>query len=243
MAGEAEVLLHRGSCICAHYELRITERCLADDLGLSADSSFDEALGHPIVQGFLAERSNNPLAAKTVGPEAGEKTVHRLARGHDHRGATWYDRRNGVVWLCAYRLHRSGADDDPFQIWPAFIREKKIQPTKDDYDRFGKDRVRRLVELGPDHGEAAVKVAVEHIGEVQAVNLAGQVQVRLVASHVDEFLEVTISFSSAGLNHERMMFIVRCFAGQTEDMWENVDHFEGEPLPEGDVAFKVWREA
>lgn len=177
-----------------------------------------------------------------MGPEAGDKSVYRLARGHDHRGATWYDRRNAVVWLCAYKHHRSGAEDDSFKVWPKLIREGKIQPTKADYKRLGHDRVRRLVELGPDQAEAAVKVASEHTGEVQTVNLAAQLEVKLVAHQVDDLLEATVAFSSVGLNHERMMFVVRCFAGATEDVWENVDEFDDQPLGEAEVAFKIWRD-
>jgi hypothetical protein len=74
---------HRGSCICHDYELRITRRCLVDDLGLREDAAFEEASGHPIVDALIRQRVRDPLGTKTVGPEAGERTFYRLARGHD----------------------------------------------------------------------------------------------------------------------------------------------------------------
>lgn len=67
MAGDDGPPLHRGSCLCERYELRITGRCLVDDLGLTAESSFEDALTHPIVQAFVDKRWTTPDAGKTVG--------------------------------------------------------------------------------------------------------------------------------------------------------------------------------
>lgn len=241
MAGDDGPLLHRGSCICAVYELRITERCLVQDLELSADSTFEDALTHLIVQAFVEKRKDDPGSGKTVGPAAGNRTLHHLGRGHDHRGATWHDRRNGVVWLCGYGLHRSGGPDDAFQIFAKLIEEDEIRPKTADYRRLLSDRTGRLVELGPEQGETAVRRAVEQ-GDVQSVSLADQIPVRVSANVIDDFLEVTIAFPSANLNQDRILLVVRCFAGASTDMWENTNDFSGQPLPEGELGFKIWRE-
>ncbi len=236
-------LLHRGSCICDEYELRITERCLVEDFGLSSNSSFEEALKHPIVQSFVEKRKDDPGSGKTVGPAAGKKTLYHLGRGHDHRGATWFDRRNGVVWLCGYGLHRSGEPDDAFQIFQALIEADQIRPKNADYRRLGRDRVGRLVELGPDHGEASVKQAVAELDEIKTISLAGQVSVRVAARVIDDILEVCIAFPWKDLNHDQILFVVRCFAGSSNDMWENSGTLADQPLAEGELGFTIWREA
>lgn len=211
------------------------------DLKLSADSSFEDALTHPIVPAFVEKRKDDPGSGKTVGPAAGNRTLHHLGRGNDHRGATWHDRRNGIIWLCGYGLHRSGESDDAFQIFAELIENDEIRPKPADYGRLARDRVGRLVELGPEHGETTVRRAVER-GDVQSVSLADQIPVRVLACVIDDFLEVTIAFPSANLNQDRILFVVRCFAGASSDMWENTDEFNGKPLSEGELGFKIWRE-
>src|SRR4051794_6987639 len=106
---------HRGSYISVDWELRITRRCLEDDLGADADRAFDDSLARDvIVKAFKREHEFKAEGAKQVSPLSSGDTVWRLAHQHDHRGAAWYDEANAVIWLCGYRLHQSGAPDDAF---------------------------------------------------------------------------------------------------------------------------------
>jgi len=94
MSNRPPARYQRGSCICEAHELRITQRCLVEDLGYDAMSTFADASSHPIVRAFENQRSGNPIGTKTVGPAAGERTLYRIGYGHNHRGATWYDPPN-----------------------------------------------------------------------------------------------------------------------------------------------------
>jgi len=62
---------HLGAFVTVDYELRITEGCLTQDLGLAVDTAFERALTHPIVTAFRAKRLTDPGDGGTVGPHAG----------------------------------------------------------------------------------------------------------------------------------------------------------------------------
>lgn len=64
----------RGSYFLAHYELRITWRCLEEDFEVSLAAPIGDLLDHPIVKALIKDRATDPNAGKTVGPEAGEVT-------------------------------------------------------------------------------------------------------------------------------------------------------------------------
>ena len=85
--------------LVADYELRITTRCLEEDLEVPRDTPISELLDQPILKALIKDRATDPDAGKTIGPEAGSETIRRLGYGHDHRGATWWDPTEKVVWL------------------------------------------------------------------------------------------------------------------------------------------------
>jgi hypothetical protein len=102
-----------GSYICAKWELRVTERCLAEDLGVGADSSFADISGAEIIRAFIKKRCTRAENTRQVTPlTCGPVWV--LASGNDHRAGTWFDEDQRVVWLLAYGRHRSGQNDDFF---------------------------------------------------------------------------------------------------------------------------------
>ena len=127
---------HRGSFFLPEWELRITRRCLSEDLGVSPEEPIGALLDHPIVKALVKDRANDPDGGKSVGPEAGDRTLRRLGYGHDHRGATWWDGAERVVWLCAYHGgHRSGEPDDPFKRhFPDLIAAGRALPETSDYE-------------------------------------------------------------------------------------------------------------
>lgn len=133
-----------GGYLCpAGHELRVTVRCLTEDLHRSADSTFEDLLAIPIIRALVAKRGRTRTGGKTVGPRAGERTLYHLGQGDDHRGTTWWDARYDVVWLCAYRAHRSGAPADAFPYFRELMSAGRVMPTRVDYDRLGQDRSAR----------------------------------------------------------------------------------------------------
>jgi hypothetical protein len=141
------------SFICKRYELRVTRRCLEEDLGRDPDSDFAELLDKAtpeIVTALVKKRCDSPMDRSEIAPLSSGRTVYRLAFGDDHRGGTWHDERFGVVWLLAYRLHRSGKPDDAFPYIKGLDEAGRLLPTEADYKA-----------LFDDHGHRAAMVAPE----------------------------------------------------------------------------------
>jgi hypothetical protein len=139
---------HRGGHICRDWELRVTERCLTEDLqerprddGESEPRfKFEDLARHEIIKGFVAERCDKTISTRQVAPLTCGKPVWVLARGNDHRGATWYDEGNHVVWLLAAGKHRSGQADDFFPYCRGVDEDGRLLPTVGDYELLEIDR-------------------------------------------------------------------------------------------------------
>jgi hypothetical protein len=98
------------SYFAAGWEIRITQRCLEEDLNADGDSSFDAVAGLEIVRALVRERSDKVTGGRQVNPISCGPDVWVVAHGNDHRGATVYDEFEEVVWLVSYHRHRSGED-------------------------------------------------------------------------------------------------------------------------------------
>ena len=103
-----------GAYICKDWELRVTARCLDEDLNADEATNFELIQGLEIIKAFVKDRATESTASKQIRPLSSGQVVWRLGYGHDHRGATFYDEDEGVIWLVAYGRHRSGASDDFF---------------------------------------------------------------------------------------------------------------------------------
>jgi len=138
----------RGHICPAGHELRITRRCLEDDLGEDPDECEFEGLctSHPIVHAFREKRTERTAGADTVGPQAGEWTITVLRHTHNHRGATWFDAKSGVVWLVASGHHRSGEPDDAFQHFRRLLDEDEIYPVSNDLEDHIAERQEQFAE-------------------------------------------------------------------------------------------------
>jgi hypothetical protein len=123
-------------------ELRITRRCLEEDLGEDPEDCEFEAMcaKHEIVRALRNRRSSSVAGGDTVGPAAGPESIYTLRYGNDHRGGTWYDAENKVVWLLAAAHHRSGEPDDAFQRFGELREEGRIYPVADDLEDLAADR-------------------------------------------------------------------------------------------------------
>lgn len=231
---------HRGSCVCLDIELRITERCLVEDLQLPPDMCFKEAVRQPIVKAFVAKRSQVPVSGKTVGPKRGERTLYHLGVGNTHRGATWHDTAHQVVWLCGYGFHRSGEPRDAFQSFKRLLQDDRMHPAEADYRRLIVDRQWRFIETAPGHAAAVRQAAMSHPGTIQAGSLGHRVPVRIVLNVSPGIADLTVAFSPAGLNQREIVFIVRCFAlDPGAELTDVSDTLGGMPLVPGEIAFQI----
>lgn len=233
-----------GSFICERYELRITLRCLVSDLGFESSTRFAEARAHPIVHAFETQRATEPIGTRTVGPAAGDLTVHRLGHGHDHRGATWYDQAERVVWLCAYRLHRSGEDDDAFPYFHDLIGAGALMPTEDDYAALFEDRGRRFVETLYEDAQQLLDRARSNVGVEQVGILGGEETAAVLVEVVDTLHDTYVAFSVAGMDTSRLLMILGAFDTEAAfSDWELVEKLPTRTLRahDGEICYRILR--
>ena len=237
---------HRGTLLCKEYELRVTARCLREDLGERHVERFEleRAQHHEIVRAFCSKRSESPTGTSSVGPMAGERTLYVLRQGHDHRGATWFDRGEGVVWLCACGDHRSGEADDAFQHFAALIEDELIYPEAADYERLNDERAERFVALAPQELQELLAAAEAQAGqEVRAV-IGDVEELGIVVVVVETLDELFVACSQATLaDYTRMTIILAALCpDRPRDDWDFVRALPTRALRAGEICFSIMRD-
>ena len=130
-----------------------------------------------------------------------------LRYGDDHRGATWLDRPNNALWLCAYRLHRSGEPDDSFAYFDLLINEGRIYPTESDRVWLIRDRAERLVEAIPQEADR-FRNQLEAAPGTELVGSIGGVPLRGVVVEILGIRELHVAISMRGANVNLMLAIL-----------------------------------
>lgn len=216
-----------------NFELRVTGRCLTEDLGEDEATLFADLVGHSIVAAFRNKHHTDPATTRTVGPAAGERTLGRLGYGDDNRGAIWFDHEHGVLWLCAaHSRHRSGEPEDAFPYFDELIGADRIYPTVDDYEALERDRAARLVEAIPGHAQALLERARAAPG-IEVTGQVGPVRVRLtVVRVVDVADELFVAVSMRHGDDAWLAAVLFGFRPDTDDfdVWRNET-----ALPTGDL--------
>lgn len=239
---------HRSAHIGPSYELRITQRCLTDDLNERVDVSDPdnapaiEALTrrHEIVDAFVTERSANPEGGRGVGRGRTARPITRLGRGNDHRGATWHDEDAKVVWLCASGRHRSGTSDDAFQHFHRLIEADIIYPTEEDYLLLEHERSRRFVELLPAEAAALRTAALQQPETEVRGMIAHAHEVGVVAVVVEAVgNELFIAFPARELYGQLVLLLVAFAPEAPWDDWHQVDALPTRALEAGEFCFSV----
>jgi hypothetical protein len=182
---------HLGSFVCrAGHELRVTERCAVDDLNFGRNTDFATLLRHEIVQALCNQRHTVVHGTNTVGPAAGENTLWVLRHRDDHRGATWFDSEEKVVWLCAYARHRSGESGDAFPHFEELRRALLIRPSAGDYEALFNDQNDQFAAVVHVEAQELLVAARAHPG-VEERRVIGKRQPVGLVVHVVETLEET----------------------------------------------------
>ncbi len=235
----------RGSYLLADYELRITARCLEEDFGVSPATPMSDLLDHPIVKALIKDRATDPDTGKTIGPEAGDDTIRRLGYGHDHRGATWWDRTEKVVWLCAYHgRHRSGAADDPFgKHFPELIAWKRMKPATVDYEALFAERDERFIDLVQRDAQALLAEARREPGVEKRAVVGGEANVGCLVEVVETLEETYVAFFVEEVTYERVVILLNAFFVSRFEEWEQVKEMPHRPIDQasGEVCYRYLR--
>jgi hypothetical protein len=121
--------------------LRVTRRCLAEDLGLDADKYLSrDARAYcaelDVLRTFVVKREGAPDSGdviKDVKPAGKVKSLH-IGRG---RAATIWDPVEDVVWLLAYsETHATHEKRDAYQFFMSLDARDELLPTGEDYEEL-----------------------------------------------------------------------------------------------------------
>lgn len=227
---------HRGAHICQRWELRVTERCLVDDLDRPGDSKFEDLTGIDIVKELINGRSDRTEDRNEISPLTSGVPVWVLSRGHDHRGATFYDEDANVVWLLAYGRHRSGEANDFFPFCTELDEKDRLLPTDADYERMFDDRGHRFVDGVLIEAPLALKQARENPGEHRLL-LGGEMGAAVAVEIEVEAEATTIAFRKETLDWDQVPLVLAAFHAEAAGTWESTDRLPSRSLEDGEMAF------
>lgn len=228
-----------GAYFCEGWELRITGRCLSEDLNAGAETDFDEVSGLEIVRALVRERRTSIEGTRDVNGLQCGHTAWVLAHGHDHRGATIYDSEEEVVWLVAYGRHRSGQDDDFFPYCRSLDADERLLPTPDDYERMHRERDYRFVEAVRLEGPEILRHARHNPGEHRHL-LAGDISAGIAVEVVPGAAAITIAFQLDAVSWDRVpVLLAALWPGGN---WELIGRMPSRDLEPGEIAHTVMLE-
>jgi hypothetical protein len=228
-----------GSFVCADYELRVTERCLAEDVGTPTDRPFDDLAGHEIIKAFINRRSDSPIDTKQVAPLTSRETVYRLGYGDRHRGATWHDSAQRVVWLMAYAQHEFKDKGDAFPYFKELDAERRLFPTERDYERLFRDRDQRFALAVAAEATILVSAARAAPGEERSAMIGGELGVSVTLVVVETLEELYVAIRMSGLTSENLAIVLAALTGKDSfDEIEDAHEVPNRPLASDELGFR-----
>jgi hypothetical protein len=228
------------------YVLRATTRCLIEDLGFSAGDAEepveDLARKNSVLAAFCAKRGQLPGDQDRIRGLKASIVAYSLHAGPD-RGLTWYDERNGIVWLLASRFHRSGKRQDSYPFFRALHREDLL-PSRDDYRRHFAAQAYTFAKALLIEPEALLLEARQQPDTICEGRIAGRIDVRLVVTIDDTLTLVTVALSQhlrpgeAEVPSDWLVQLAAAFLPDTPfERLMLTDELAGEPLRPDEIAF------
>lgn len=122
--------------------------------------------------------------------------VHRLRHGR-WRGATWADREQQRLWLCAAAQREAGSSDDAFEHFAALHAAGRLLPDRDDELRDALERNARIIDDAAAAIPAVLARAFKRPGQDVSARFGELADARLHASESGEELWVAIATQAA----------------------------------------------
>ena len=230
-----------------NYDLWITARCAEEDLNLPEWPDPDGVTGpeHPALEKFAEQRTEDPEPRDDAIGETHHQ-LHKLRVGQD-RGATWYDRDTGCVFLVAFRFHRSGESTDFYRRVPAEWAAGKLAPTDVDYEQLAIWRANKWFrELRDEFGPALLAEAQQEAREGAVSEILHDLEycvLRVKARVADDGsikfrLRIDQVSGRPFLHPGRAALIAMAIAHHTGRELVSVWEWDGEALPYDDLAFE-----
>lgn len=211
-------------CVLGH-ELRITRRCLRDDVDDSCDALFDELVArHGIIRAFKRERRSATSGPDTLGPSGGARPLTVLRHTNNWRGVTWFEEAAAVVWLCACARHRSGQPNDAFPRFESLREAGYIWPTDDDYEALAADRGEQFAAfVVTDAPRLLASARAEP--DTEHVLVIGREPVAIVVQVVETLEETFVAVSGVNLLPSLfLLLLVALYPDRRFDEWQPAQH-------------------
>ncbi|HMI81282.1 MAG TPA: hypothetical protein VK480_05795 [Solirubrobacterales bacterium] len=224
------------SLVLPDRELRVTKRCLIEDLDGAKDANLEDVSKHPIVRAFIRERRDKTTGTRTVNQLSSGKEIWVLAQAQRHRGGTWFEAKRDIVWLVAAGHHESGSKDDFFPYCRQLDREGRLAPSKDDYKALFLDQRERLAARILIDAPLLRKRARESDSEISG-QIGGKFGVNLAIEVVDEIEEITVAFDLRTLENPRYMWAILA-ALEADGEWEPAERMPSRSLEPHESAFR-----
>ena len=215
------------SYLCPDYELRVTARCVVEDLSQPSTTPFEDLLQRDeIVKALVNKRRDEPTDTDPVTGLTCARTVYKLRYGNDHRGATWHDKDNGVVWLLAYGWHRVHDPNDAFRKFVRLDAEERLLPTAADYNALLDDRDRRVARVAHGQAQDLLREAESNLGQEQRGIIGDCAHVGVVIEVVETLSEIEVIFDHAATPRTWVMALPAWFIPESGlDDWDwNCEH-------------------
>jgi hypothetical protein len=162
--------------------LRITHRCLVEDLGFRSDdlerpldelAATDSDAGK-FIRTFIDKRGPDPVDEDSIEELAtGRIPMHPLRRGERIRGLTWYDRDANVVWLVAAHFgHQSGERSDSYAYFRS-LRREQLLPEELDYLLFREQQAVHAADAILDLIDPGLRSALSDAGAEVRLDIGG----------------------------------------------------------------------
>jgi hypothetical protein len=217
-------------------ELRITRRCLKDDLGAGETASFEEVRSKPIVKAFLRERRQKFEGSSHVEPLESGKTISVLRHQHEHRGATWRDElHQEVIWLVAYGLHESGMPGDFFPFCKGLDESGVLLPTTEDYEALYREQDLRLARMLQVDPPRLLKRARES-GKEERAQIGGRYGTSVSVEIAEDIEAISVAFDTRGESFYRILPVVLAAFVPGGD-WNDLDQMPSRDLEGYEIAF------
>ena len=229
--------------LCADYELRVTARCLEEDLAAPTDAPFDDLKNHEIIKALVKRRRETPENTKTVSPLPGGPEVYRLAYGDRHRGATWFDEANNVVWLLAYAQHEFKGTGDAFPYFKELHAAERLLPEERDYKALFDDRASRFAGVARHDAVQLLEAARAAPGQEQRGLVGGEVGVGVAVEIVETLTETYLAVKLRGLTTETLPILLAAFFPEYDfaDI-ESAEELPNRSLESDEIGFRALSE-
>jgi len=224
------------SYVLPDWELRVTKRCLVEDLEADEEATLEDVSKHPIVRAFLRERKTKTEGTRTVSQLGSSHKVWVLTQAQRHRGGTWYEAQRSIVWLVASGHHESGSDDDFFPYFRRPSEEGRLAPSKQDYEGLFEEQAERFAARVLIEAPLLRKEARE-AGEEISAQVGGRFGVKVAIEVAEDLEEIWVAFDLRTLEVHLYIPVI-LGALEAEGEWEQADRMSSRPLQYYETAYR-----